>query len=280
MSMDEFDSKLFIVHAGRRFAVAMDSGVSLAIPLDLHGPQPAHFGAPAARAEPLAAGGFVGDTRTGGSCNCETVIVVPHCNGTHTEGPGHVTRARLSVHASALKPLYMAGLISVRAEDAAGCGETSVPMPQRGDRMITARALAFALAAIDAEGIEALAVRSLPNSADKRTRDWMTPPLPPYFSREALALLAERGVRHLLTDLPSVDRLLDDGRLSGHRVFFGMPPDSHAAGEVSRPEATITEMIYVPDALPDGLYALSLQLAAWISDAAPSRPLLFPLEPL
>jgi arylformamidase len=280
MSMAEFDSRLLLVHAGRRFAVAMDGGVSLAIPLDLHGAQPAHFGAPAARAEPLAAGGFLGDTRAGGSCNCESVTLVPHCNGTHTEGPGHVTRERLSVHGSALKPLFLAGLVSVTAEDAAGCGETTVPMPQRGDRMITARALAFALAAIGAESLEALVVRTLPNPEEKRTRDWMSPPLPPYFSREALALLVERGVRHLLTDLPSVDRLLDDGRLAGHRVFFDLPPDGYAAAQVGRPEATITEMIYAPDRLADGIYALSLQLAAWMSDAVPSRPLLFPLDPL
>jgi arylformamidase len=91
-------------------------------------------------------------------------------------------------------------------------------------------------------------------------------------------MLVAHGVRHLLTDLPSVDRLLDEGRLTGHRVFFGMPPGSVAATDVGRPEATITEMIYAPDTLPDGLYALSLQLACWVADAAPSRPVLFPLE--
>jgi hypothetical protein len=36
-------------------------------------------------------------------------------------------------------------------------------------------------------------------------------------------------------------------------------------------------MIYAPDDAPDGLYALSLQIAAWLSDAAPSRPVLWPL---
>jgi arylformamidase len=76
----------------------------------------------------------------------------------------------------------------------------------------------------------------------------MEPPLPPYFSREAMTLLAESGVRHLLTDLPSVDRLLDEGRLCGHRMFFGMPPGSVSAADVGRPDATVTEMIYAPDA--------------------------------
>jgi len=273
------DMQIWLESEGRRFAVSVSRGVSLAIPLDLQGPQPVHFGAPPARSEPLAAGDFVGDTRAGGSCNCETVTLVPHCNGTHTEGPGHVTRERLSVHASAMKPLYLTALVSVTPEDAAGSEETSDPMPRPGDRLITAQALAAALARFGGAPIEAVAVRTRPNSVDKLSRDWMAPPLPPYFSREAMTLLVQLGVRHLLTDLPSVDRLLDEGRLAGHRVFFGMPREGRAAAEVGRPDATITEMIFVPDTLPTGLYALSLQLAAWVSDAAPSRPILFPLAP-
>lgn len=272
-------SQLTLERAGQRYAVDATRGISLAMPLDVHGPQPAHFGAPAARAEPLAGGGFIGDTRQGGSCNCETITLVPHCNGTHTEGPGHLTEERLSVHGSALRPLYLAALISVTPEDAADSVETSAPGPQPGDQLITARIIAPALATIGAPPVEALVVRTLPNSVAKRTRNWMKPPMPPYFSREAMALLVQRGVRHLLTDLPSVDRLLDEGLLAGHRVFFGMPPQSRAVADIGRPDATITEMIYVPDALPDGCYALSLQLAAWVSDAVPSRPVLFPLAP-
>lgn len=272
-------SQLTLERAGQRYAVDAARGISLAIPLDVHGPQPAHFGAPAARAEPLAGGGFIGDTRQGGSCNCETITLVPHCNGTHTEGPGHLTEERLSVHGSARRPLYLAALISVTPEDAADSVETSAPGPQPGDQLITARIIAPALATIGAPPVEALVVRTLPNSVAKRTRNWMKPPMPPYFSREAMALLVRRGVRHLLTDLPSVDRLLDEGLLAGHRVFFGMPAQSRAIADIGRPDATITEMIYVPDALPDGCYALSLQLAAWVSDAVPSRPVLFPLAP-
>ena len=272
-------SRLWLERDGRRFSVRAAQGVSLAIPLALDGRQPAHFGAPAARAEPLSAGDFTGDTRAGGSCNCEIVTLVPHCNGTHTEGPGHVTRERVSVHGSALRPLYLAALISVRPEDADDCDESSDPAPQAGDRLITARALVAALAALGAGTPDAVVVRTLPNSSEKLERDWMQPPLPPYFSREAMALMVERDVLHLLSDLPSVDRLLDDGRLTGHRVFFGLPARMDPAAAVGRPDATITEMIYAPDSLPDGLYALSLQLASWVSDAVPSRPVLFPLVP-
>lgn len=272
-------SRTLLEYGDQRYAVSRADAVPIAIPFDPHGPQPSHFGAPAAHAEPLAAGNFIGDTRAGGSCNCEAVTLVPHCNGTHTEGPGHITAERLSVHASALAPLYVAALVSVTAVDAAESGESSHPAPQAGDRLITAGALSRALESIRAGEVEALIVRTLPNDETKRERDWMKPPLPPYFSREAVELLVARGVEHLLTDLPSVDRLLDEGRLAGHRLFFGMPPAGTAAASVTRPGATITEMIFAPDGLSDGIYALSLQLAAWVGDAAPSRPVLFPLEP-
>lgn len=43
---------------------------------------------------------------------------------------------------------------------------------------------------------------------------------------------------------------------------------------------TITELCYIPDAAPDGLYLLQLGVAPIEMDAAPSRPVLFPLRPL
>jgi hypothetical protein len=104
--------------------------------------------------------------------------------------------------------------VSVTGEDAAQ-PETSDPAPHPGDRLITARALDAprwpTRRGADRGRGGAHACRTAPTSA---ARDWMTPPLPPYFTREAMALLVARGVRHLLTDLPSVDRLLDEGRLA------------------------------------------------------------------
>lgn len=271
--------RIWLDHGGRRLRVDTAHPVSLAIPLDPHGAQPSHFGASPASATALSAGSFVGDTRLGGSCNCEAVTVVAHCNGTHTEGVGHVTRQRVPVHEAALRPLVAAALVSVAPETAQGSGESADPAPQAGDRLVTAHALGAALDALGATEIGAVVVRTLPNGEDKPRRDWMRPPLPPYFSLEAARLLVQRGAEHLLVDLPSVDRLLDAGRLGAHRVFWGLEPGETDADASLRPGATITEMIFAPDHIADGIYALSLQVAAWMSDAAPSRPVLWPLAP-
>ena len=40
-------------------------------------------------------------------------------------------------------------------------------------------------------------------------------------------------------------------------------------------EKTITEMIYVPNEISDGLYVLNLQIAPFENDASPSKPVLY-----
>ena len=98
---------------GRSFRADLGSPVSIAIPLDFDGPQPSCFDAPRAEARPFRAGPFVGDTRAGGSCNCEILTLAPHCNGTHTECVGHVTDDRVAVSERVPGGLCLARLVTV-----------------------------------------------------------------------------------------------------------------------------------------------------------------------
>jgi arylformamidase len=82
----------------RIYAVDAAAPVSLAIPLDFGGPQPNAYGVAKATAAACESGALVGDTRRGGSCNFEEYRLIAHCNGTHTEGVGHITHERISVH--------------------------------------------------------------------------------------------------------------------------------------------------------------------------------------
>jgi arylformamidase len=91
-------------------------------------------------------------------------------------------------------------------------------------------------------------------------------------------VIRARGVQHLLVDLPSLDPLYDGGVLAAHRVFGDVLPGSQELpGEAAR-RRTVTEMIFVPDELPDGRYRLTIQTPNIVSDAVPSRPILFFLE--
>jgi hypothetical protein len=80
--------------------------------------------------------------------------------------------------------------------------------------------------------------------------------------------LVDHGINHLLIDLPSIDPEVDGGALAAHRALWAEGGDHR----------TITELIRVPEALPDGLYLLNLQVAPFENDAAPSRPVVFVLE--
>lgn len=260
---------------GRSYRVDVGKPLSLAIPLDFAGPQPSCFGAPRAEARALRAGGFVGDTRAGGSCNCEIVTLAPHCNGTHTECVGHVTDDRIAVNERVPGGLVLARLLTVAIAAASASAESSDPRPLPGDRLITAAALEASAGADDALPA-ALVIRT--TDADPH-RAYRGPAPAPFLTREAAAWLVSRGIDTLVLDVPSADRAEDGGKLTAHRVFFGLPPGSRRAADAARPRASITELAWIPAAIPDGLYLLDLQLPAFVADAAPSRPLLFPVEP-
>jgi kynurenine formamidase len=265
-----------IAFGGREVRVDLSQPMDLAVPLEFTGPQPRHFGAPVATSRPLQLEGFSGAVRQGASCNCDIITLIPHCHGTHTECVGHLTRE--AVHAYRVTPagLIPALVVSVTPEPAAGALEGSDPAPQAHDRLITRRALERAWPRAPFEA-RALVIRTLPNPPQKRTRDY-SGQTPPYLSREAAQLLVERAILHLIVDLPSVDREHDEGRLSAHRVLFGLPPAATELAAAARPDATITELAYVPEELADGAYLLELQVPALAGDAVPSRPLLYRLE--
>ena len=84
-------------------------------------------------------------------------------------------------------------------------------------------------------------------------------------------------VKHLLVDFPSLDRTFDEGRLSTHRIFWDMKNEGHDRPPEHALTRTVTEMIYAGDEIPDGRYILNLQTAPFVADAAPSRPVLFPV---
>lgn len=280
---------------GHELAIDLSHPVDLAIELDFAGSQPRHFGAPRASSRPYQTPGFgfKGSVERGASCNCSIILLIPHCNGTHTECAGHLTRERLDAWRVAPPGLVPALLLSVKPEtvadenagqnagqnagDRAGATESTDPPPQPGDRLITARALERSWPRETPFAPRALVVRTLPNDPDKRTRDY-TGQNPPYLSREAALLLVARGITHLIVDTPSIDRMHDAGRLTAHRIFFGLPQEVVQLAAVTRRDATITELAFIPDSVADGAYLLALQVPALGGDAVPSRPLLYRLD--
>jgi arylformamidase len=262
--------------AGRGLRVDLERPIDLSVELDFEGPQVRHFGAPRARSRPFTAPAFSGSVARGASCNCQEITLIPHCNGTHTECVGHLTREPLHAQRIVPRGLLPALLLSLTAVAARDTSESSDPAPAVDDTLLTRDALESRWAAELPFEPRALVLRTLPNEPAKRARDYADLS-PPYLTREAARYLIERGVEHLVVDLPSIDRAHDEGRLTAHRLFFGLAPGESALERALRPQCTVTELAYIPQEAIDGPYFLQLQVPAINGDAVPSRPLLYRL---
>ena len=264
--------------AGQKVRADMDRGVSLAIGIDFSGVGPRHFGAPAPTTRPFSVGNFSGSVATGASVNCSTVTLIPHCQMTHTESVAHLTREPGDAWRVVPRGLLPAVVVSVVPEPARESNESTDPQPFATDNLISRRRLRAAWPMTRMVDPVAAVIRTLPNDAGKRTRDY-TELVPPYLTREAVEWLIEKRIEHLVLDVPSLDRTHDEGQLVGHRLFFGLPPRSSSRGDAARSRATITELAFVPDELHDGPCLLALAVPAIGGDAVPSQPIVYPLVP-
>ncbi|UOG74915.1 cyclase family protein [Hymenobacter tibetensis] len=210
----------------------------------------------------IRVGNFVGSVAEGGSTNYKRVHITPHGNGTHTECYGHISPDPAATLNRCLRRfLFVARLVSVQ------------PRPQpNGDQVVLLADVQRELENGPDAGVqpEALILRTLPNHKAKRTRHYSGTNTT-YLEPALAQYVAAAHIEHLLLDLPSVDREEDGGELLAHHAFWQYP---HA----TRERATITELIFVPDELEDGLYLLNLQVTSLELDASPSKPVLYQLH--
>jgi arylformamidase len=206
--------------------------------------------------EPVIDGNWIASVEKGASVNFNTIQFNPHAHGTHTESIGHITKEFHSVNDSLKTFFFIAELISISPEIQANI-----------DHVITKNQVKNA---IKGKNIEALIIRTLPNTSKKETAQYSNSN-PPFLSEEAAIFIREIGVKHLLIDLPSVDKENDQGKLLAHKAFW----DYH--GE-QRMDATITEFVYIKNNVKDGTYLLNLQIASFENDASPSKPVLYKLK--
>lgn len=255
----------------------LSSGIDISIPLIFNGMQPNAYGVAAATSTPVRAGEMVGDTRLGGSVNFEEYTFVPHCNGTHTECVGHITDERISVRECLKDHLITALLITVDPVRFGSTAETYLSETESSDEVITAEAVANAVQRASNGGeFSAIVVRTAPNDDGKLGRNY-SDHLPPFLTNDAISYIVGKGYRHLLCDLPSIDRMYDAGTLSNHRMFWNVDVGRKVLRSDSRRSSTITELIYVPAEILDGPYVLNLQISPFEADCSPSRPIIFPI---
>ena len=247
-------------HAGRTYTYDPAAPLDISLPL-APGPEQVNcFWAEPVQFDTIRVGDFVGSVALGGSTNYQRVHITPHGNGTHTECYGHISPDPAATLNQCLRRfLFAARLVSV------------APVPQpNGDLVVTLASVQTALSIpLDRAIPEALIIRTLPNDEAKRTRQY-SGTNPTYIEPALAHFLADHNVQHLLLDLPSVDREEDAGQLLAHHAFWRYPAQPRCG-------ATITELIFVPNEIPDGLYLLNIQVTSLELDASPSKPVLYAL---
>lgn len=212
--------------------------------------------------EPVVFGDWIGKVSEGkSSTNFNNIFFNPHGHGTHTECLGHITREFYSINQSLKQFFFLAELISV------------VPEIRGEDLVITKNHLSTALKGTIPE---AIIIRTLPNFKIKKSLKYSNTN-PPFLEEDAARFIRESGIKHLLIDLPSVDKEKDDGKLLAHKAFWNVK-DVNNLNADARLDCTITEMIFVPDEVKDGSYLLNLQIASFENDASPSKPILYDLR--
>lgn len=251
--------KAEVTYNEEQFIVDFDQPIDISIPINPNGDNPNCFYAPPVSATPVESGDFLGSTQKGGLVNFMNLKINPHGNGTHTECYGHITTTEDTIHTILRKSVMPAILLTCFPE-----------LKENGDRIIDMQV--FKLLDEQSESPQqqlpkALIIRTLPNDDSKKTRIY-SGTNPPYVSAEFLLEIRKRGVQHLLIDLPSVDREEDEGKLVGHKAFWGFD------GDIQRFN-TITELIYVPSLIKDGLYLLQLGILSLNLDVSPSKPVLY-----
>ena len=254
--------KTAVTFDGQTFEADLSEPIDISLPLSDSPQNPVAWYLEKPSIEPVTSGDWVGKVSLGqSSTNFNNILFNPHGHGTHTECLGHITHDFYSVNTSLKQYFFVARLVSV------------APEKHGGDDLITQARLSELL-----KGAlpDAVVIRTLPNDAGKKTRKY-SHTNPPYLSADAAAWLRENGVQHLLIDLPSVDREQDQGALLAHKAFWNLT-NVDRVNEDARITATITELIFVPDEVPDGWYLLNLQTAPFENDATPSRPVLFKLK--
>ncbi|MEL6918886.1 MAG: cyclase family protein [Bacteroidota bacterium] len=202
--------------------------------------------------KPHVEGDFKGNVSAGASTNFNNIFFNPHAHGTHTECVGHITKEFHSINKNLNRFFFLAEVVTI------------APEKYQDDFVISRKQLQYALGN---KKREALIIRTLPNLKDKLSRQY-SHTNPPYLLEQTAQFLVEKGVEHVLIDLPSVDKEKDGGALLAHKAFWNL------GGKV-RKQATITEFVFVANSIADGTYYLNLQVAPFENDASPSRPVLY-----
>ncbi len=246
--------KATIQHNNIFYDVNLDHPIDISVPINSEGVSA--WGASPLEITPVKNGDWIGDVERGAAVNFNNITFNPHAHTTHTECVGHISPKKESLSKELKTFFFISNLI------------TLVPKKKGNDCVVTKNMIESIFS--NHENFDALIIRTLPNNKTKINKNYSNTNHP-YLLKEAVDYIVDVGIKHVLIDLPSIDKENDEGKLIAHKSFWRFPKNI-------RHGSTITEFIYVPNRIADGKYLLNLQFPPFENDASPSRPLLFKLN--
>lgn len=242
-----------IEHNSRKYKINLSKPLDISIAVDASKKNVNAWYIDDPKIAPVSADGWVASVKEGANINFNNIQFNPHSHITHTECVGHITKEVHSVNKNLQKFFFLTEVLTIAPAQL-----------KNKDFVISKKQLQYALGN---KKREAVVIRTIPNLSEKKSMQY-SHTNPPYLLEEAAIYLREKGVEHLLIDLPSVDREKDEGKLLAHNAFW------NTKGTI-RKQATITEFVYVPNKVADGTYFLNLMIAPFENDATPSKPVLY-----
>lgn len=254
--------KTTIQHKNKTYEIDLSKPIDISLPIQNNEQNPIAWYLDQPEINPVIMGDFVGSVASGkSSTNFNNILFNPHGHGTHTECLGHITKDFYSINQTLKTFFFAAELVSIE------------PELINNDFVITKSQIEKALRG---KTPEALIIRTLPNSTEKKHKNYSNTN-PAYLSEEAAVFIREIGVEHLLIDLPSVDKEADEGKLVAHKAFWNVK-NVNKVNTDARFSCTITELVFIESEIADGLYILNLQIASFENDASPSKPIIYKVE--
>ena len=244
--------KAIVEYNSRKIEVDISNPIDISIPIDINkkNVNAWYIGDP--KIFPESVDNYEISVANGAVVNFNNIHFNPHSHITHTECVGHITKEVHSVNKNLKYFIFLAEVVTI------------APLYHNGDFIIGVKQLKNALRN---KKRDAIVIRTIPNLEEKKSMNYSNTN-PTYLSEKAAIYLREKGIKHLLVDLPSVDKEKDEGKLLSHNAFWN-------TGGKLRMDATITEFIYVPNEVEDGEYLLNLMIAPFENDATPSKPVLY-----
>ena len=261
-----------IEHNQTLYKIAPNKVVDLSIPYNFNGQQPNFYNVNKGSSIPLKTGNVIWDVSKGAGCNVPEISMNIHCSGTHTESVGHLLENSGDVGSLLMNPFMPAVLITLDTVNFNSCKDTYHCHVGNKEQVISFNKSFMKYKRFFDVKPDVLIIRTRPNPKSKKFTNF-SDNRPPFFTNEAMSMICDIKIKHLIVDIPSVDRMSDDGILGNHRIFWG---DGYNPNSKLNPESTktITELAYIPNTVKDGFYFVNIQIPHFVCDAAPSRPLL------